>query len=142
LGFTRWNKIRLEARGRVSVVEPGAFTKISARGIEEQRVKVRVDFPDQPPSGRELGDRCRMESRIVTWHGDNVLQVPTGLLFRRGNDWMTFAVKEGRARLRKVEITHNNGVAAELRSGLSEGDAVIIHPPDAVHEGASVSADR
>ena len=82
-----------------------------------------------------------MESRIVTWHGDNVLQVPTGLLFRRGNDWMTFAFKEGRARLRK-EITHNNGVAAELRSGLSEGDAVIIHPPDAVHEAASVSADR
>jgi HlyD family secretion protein len=128
-------------RGRVSVVEPGAFTKISALGVEEQRVKVRVDFLDPTPPGRELGDRYRVEARIVTWHGDDVLQVPTAALFRRGNDWMAYAVKEGQARLHKVEITHNNGVAAEVRSGLSQGDAVIVHPPDAVHDGASVSAN-
>ena len=127
-------------RGRVSVVEPGAFTKISALGVEEQRVKVRVDFLDPTPPGRELGDRYRVEARIVIWHGDEVLQVPTGALFRRGNDWMTFAVKEGKAGLRKVEIAHNNGIAAEVRSGLVQGDAVIIHPADTVHDGASVSA--
>jgi HlyD family secretion protein len=128
-------------RGRVSVVEPGAFTKISALGVEEQRVKVRVDFLDSMPPGRELGDRYRVEARIVTWRGNNVLQVPSSALFRRGNDWMTFVVGQGRARLRKVEIAHNNGVAAEVHSGLSEGDAVIIHPADAVHDGASVAAN-
>jgi HlyD family secretion protein len=128
-------------RGRVSVVEPGAFTKISALGVEEQRVKVRVDFLDSTPPGRSLGDRYRVEARIVTWHGDDVLQVPTGALFRRGNEWMTFAIKEGKARLRKVEIAHNNGVDAEVRSGLLEGDAVIVHPPDTVHDGASVMSD-
>src|SRR5262249_32813618 len=69
-------------RGRVSLVEPGAFTKISALGVEEQRVKVRVDFLDRIPAGRELGDRYRLEARIVTWHSDDVLQVPTGALFR------------------------------------------------------------
>jgi HlyD family secretion protein len=126
-------------RGRVSVVEPGAYTKISALGVEEQRVKVRVDFLDPTPPGRELGDRYRAEARIVTWRSDDVLQVPTGALFRRGNDWMTFAVKQGKARLRKVEIAHNNGVAAEVRSGLSEGEQVVIHPAETVHEDASVS---
>ena len=125
-------------RGRVSVVEPGAFTKISALGVEEQRVLVRVDFLDQMPPGRELGDRYRVEARIVTWHGDDVLQVPAGALFRRGNDWMTFVVKGGRALLRKVEIAHNNGIAAEVRSGLSLGDAVIVHPPETVHNDAAV----
>src|SRR5215468_885975 len=108
-------------RGRVSVVERGGFTKVSALGVEEQRVKVRVDFLDPLPPGRELGDRYRVEARIVTWHGDNVLQVPTGALFRRGNEWMTFTIKERKARLRKIKIAHNNGVDAEVRSGLSEG---------------------
>jgi HlyD family secretion protein len=129
-------------RGRVNVVEPGAFTKISALGVEEQRVKVRVDFLDSPPPDRELGDRYRVEARIVTWRSDNVLQVPTGALFRRGNDWMTFVVRQGKAQLRKVEIAHNNGVAAEVRSGLAEADTVIIHPPDAVHDGRSVAANH
>jgi HlyD family secretion protein len=129
-------------RGRVSLVEPGAFTKISALGVEEQRVKVRVDFLDQMPPGRELGDRYRVEARIVTWHGNDVLQMPAGALFRRGNEWMTFAVKDGKARLRKVEIAHNNSVSAEVRSGLTQGDTVIVHPPDTVHDGAAISANR
>jgi HlyD family secretion protein len=127
-------------RGRVTVVEPGAYTKISALGVEEQRVKVRLDFLDAPPPDHPLGDRYRVEARIVTWRGDNILQVPTSALFRRGNDWMTFVVKQGKAQLRKVEIDHNNGIAAEVRSGLAERDTVIIHAPDAVHDGASVAA--
>jgi HlyD family secretion protein len=127
-------------RGRVSVVEPAAFTKISALGVEEQRVMVRVDFVDSPPPGRDLGDRYRVEARIVTWRGDNVLQVPSAALFRHGNDWMTFVVRQGKARVQRVEITHNNGVAAQLLSGLSEGDSVIIHPPNNVREGVAVSS--
>jgi HlyD family secretion protein len=129
-------------RGRVSIVEPGAFTKISALGVEEQRVKVRVDFLDPMPPGKELGDRYRVEARIVTWRGDDVLQVPTGALFRRGNDWMAFIVANGKTALRKVEITHNNGTAAEVRSGLSRDDTVIIHPPDTIKDGAAIAVTR
>ncbi len=126
-------------RGRVSLVEHGGYTKISALGVEEQRVKVRVEFLDPLPPGRELGDRFRVEGRIVTWHGENVAQIPTGALFRRGNDWMAFVLEGRTARLRKVEIDHNNGIAAEVRSGPAQGDRVILYPPDKVADGASVA---
>ena len=126
-------------RGKVSIVEPGGYTKVSSLGVEEQRVKVRVDFLEPLPPGTFLGDRYRVEARIVTWHGESVLQVPTGALFRRGGDWMTFLYAGGKARLTKVEIQHNSGVAAEIRSGLSQGQKVIIHPPDAVADGAKVT---
>lgn len=127
-------------RGKVVLVEPGGFLKISALGVEEQRVKVRVNFSDLPAG--VLGDRFRVEARIVTWTGDKVLQIPTGALFRRGNEWMTFAVARGRAKLTKVEISHTNGIAAEVTSGLSEGQKVILHPPDTVSEGAAVKPRR
>lgn len=124
-------------KGRVSVVEPGGYTKFSALGVEEQRVKVRVDFLDLPEG--VLGDRYRVEARIVTWQGDHILQVPTGALFRRGNDWMTFLIENGKATSTKVEIAHNNGISAEVISGLTEGQRVILHPPDSVTEGARVT---
>jgi HlyD family secretion protein len=127
-------------RGRVSVVERGGFTKVSALGVEEQRVKVRVDFLDPLPPGHELGDRYRVEARIVTWHGENILQLPTGALFRRGGDWMTFVVQNGKARQRTVEIVHNNGIMAEVRSGLMEGETVILYPSDTLRDAAAVSA--
>ncbi|MFZ4777032.1 MAG: efflux RND transporter periplasmic adaptor subunit [Terrimicrobiaceae bacterium] len=127
-------------RGKVALVEPGAFLKISALGVEEQRVKVRVHFTDLPAG--VLGDRFRVEARIVTWSGENVLQVPTGALFRRGNEWMTFTVAGGRAKLTKVEIDHTNGVAAEVKDGLTDGQAVILHPPDTVSDGAAVKPRR
>lgn len=125
-------------RGRVSVVERAGFTKISALGVEEQRVKVRVDFLDETPPGRELGDRYRVEARIVTWRGENVLQVPAGALFRRGSDWTTFVVVDGRAEQRTLQVAHHNGVAAEILSGLVEGDRVIVHPPDRIRHGVRV----
>jgi HlyD family secretion protein len=125
-------------RGKVTLVEPGGYTKISALGVEEQRVKVRVDFVEPPPPTHPLGDRFRVEARILTWRGDKVLQVPTGALFRRGNDWMTFVVDGDQARLTKVEIAHTNGVAAEIRSGLRQGQTVILHPPDAVADGVAM----
>ncbi len=127
-------------RGKVSVVEPGGYTKVSSLGVEEQRVKVRVDFLDPLPPGKSLGDRYRVEARILTWRGENVLQVPTGALFRRGGDWMTFVLDGSKARQTKVEIAHNNGLAAEVRSGLTAGQRVLLHPPDAVAGGLSVKA--
>lgn len=125
-------------RGRVALIEPGGFTKVSSLGVEEQRVKVRVDFLDALPPGTFLGDRYRVEARIVTWRSDNVLQVPTGALFRRGGDWMTFLVEHGKAKLTKVEIAHNNGIGAEVRSGLTQGQTVVVHAPDSLAEGVSV----
>ena len=125
-------------RARVSLVEPGGFTKVSSLGVEEQRVKVRVDFLDPIPAGRFLGDRYRVEARIITWHSDSVLQVPTGALFRRGGDWMTFLLDGNKARLTKVDIGRNNGTAAEVTGGLSQGQKVIVHPPDAVADGHAV----
>ena len=127
-------------RGKVTAVEPGGYTKISALGVEEQRVKVRVEFMDPIPVAHPLGDRFRVEARILTWRGESVLQVPTGALFRRGNDWMTFVLDGGRARLTKVELGHMNGTAAEVRAGLEPGQSVILHPPDAVADGARVKA--
>jgi HlyD family secretion protein len=129
-------------RGRVSLVERAGFTKYSALGVEEQRVKVRVDLIEPTPPGRELGDRYRVEARIVTWRGDDVLQLPTGALFRRGGDWMIFVVEDGTARLRKVEIAHNNGIAAEVLAGVPEGATVIVHPADQVRDGVSVTTEH
>ncbi len=122
--------------GKVALVEPGAFLKVSALGVEEQRVKVRVNFTDLPEG--VLGDRYRVEARIVTWSGDKVRQVPTGALFRRGNDWMTFVVENGRASLTKLKIGRTDGVAAEVTEGLTEGQEVILHPPDTVKDSVTV----
>jgi HlyD family secretion protein len=124
----------------VTTVEPGGYTKISALGVEEQRVKVRVEFTDSLPPEFPLGDRFRVEARIVTWSSEKVLQVPTGALFRRGGEWLTFLVENGHARVVAVEIAHNNGVYAEVRSGLQAGQTVILHAPDSLSEGKAVRA--
>ena len=129
-------------RGKVSVVEPGGYTKISSLGVEEQRVKVRVDFIDPVPPGFSLGDRYRVEARITTWKQDDVLQVPTGALFRRGNQWMSFVAENGIAKQRKVEIGRNNGISAQVLSGLQEGEKVIMHPPDTTQDGAKVTEEK
>ena len=125
-------------RGRVTVVEPGGFTKISALGVEEQRVKVRVEFVDPLPTGISFGDRYRVEARIITWQSDSVLQIPTGALFRHGGDWVTFLLDGKHARRTKIEIARNNGVAAEVRSGLRQSQRVVLHPPDTLSDGAAV----
>jgi HlyD family secretion protein len=125
-------------RGRVTVVEPGAFTKVSALGVEEQRVLVRVEFVEPLPEDHFLGDRYRVEARITTWSSDNVLKIPTGALFRRGSKWMTFLAEGGRAKLAEVEVGHNNGIMAEVLSGVEKGQQVIVHPPDSVTGGARI----
>lgn len=123
---------------RVRLVEPAAFTKISALGVEEQRVYVIADL-DAPPEKRPtLGDSYRVEARIVVWESASALRVPAGALFRRGGRWHTFVVADGRARLRRVEVGRSNGVQAEVLSGLAEGERVVMYPGDKVGDGVRV----
>jgi HlyD family secretion protein len=123
--------------GRVRRIEPSGFTKISALGVEEQRVNVIVDFDDEIEP-RSLGDGYRVEVRIVTWREDSVLKVPVGALFRRGQDWAVFAVDGDRARERAVQIGQRNDREAQIVKGLNEGQAVIVHPPDTLIDNSRI----
>jgi HlyD family secretion protein len=126
-------------RGVVRLVEPSAITKISALGIEEQRVTVIVDLADPPEAWARLGDGWRIEARIVTWRGDDVVTVPLGALFRDGDDWAVFVVAGGRARQRVITIGHRSADAAEVRSGLEVGEEVVLHPGEGIRDGARVA---
>jgi HlyD family secretion protein len=128
-----------ELRGRVRRVEPSGFMKISALGVEEQRVNVIVDFEDAERAGRELGDGFRVEVRIIAWEAPDVLKVPVSALFRRGDDWAVFVVEDGRAHLRTVEIGRRDGTEAQVLQGVTEGESVIVHPPDTIADGARVA---
>jgi HlyD family secretion protein len=122
----------------VRVVEPSAFMKISALGVEEQRVNVIADFVSPRAERAGLGDRYRVEARIVIWSGDGVLLVPTSALFRAENGWAAFVAEDGRARLRRVEVGHFGAAMAEVVSGLAAGDEVVVHPSDRVADGVRV----
>jgi HlyD family secretion protein len=122
---------------RVRVVEPFAFTKVSALGVEEQRVNVIADFVDAP--GR-LGDAYRVDARIVVWRADDVLTVPASAVFRHGDGMSVFVVDDGRARRRAVTVGHRNPTTVEIVDGLDVGDVVIRHPPNAVDDGTRVRA--
>jgi HlyD family secretion protein len=125
-------------RGLVRVVEPSAFTKISALGVEEQRVNVIVDFVDPADQRGSLGDAYRVDARIIVWEEENVLQTPTSALFRRGDQWAVFRNENGVARLQTVEIGHRNPLAAEIVSGLEAGDQVVIYPSDRIEDGVGI----
>jgi HlyD family secretion protein len=124
---------RLE--GRVRRVEPSGFTKVSALGVEEQRVNVIGDLVSRPES---LGDGFRVEVRVVVWEGASVLKVPGSALFRTGSDWRAFVIEGGRARSRRVEVGHRTTTEAEVREGLREGDRVVLYPGDRVQEDSRV----
>lgn len=125
-------------QGRVRRIEPAAFTKVSALGVEEQRVIVLSDLVNPPPAAKAVGDRFRVEVRVAVWHSDEVLLVPTGALFREGSEWMTFVFQGGRAKKEKVVVGHANGRFTEVLSGLQVGEQVLLHPPDTVLDGTTV----
>lgn len=125
-------------KGRVRRVEPAAFTKISALGVEEQRVIVLSDLVDIPETAKTLGDRYRVEVRVAVWHSDDALIVPAGSLFREGNAWKTYLFSGGTAKLTAVEAGHSDGRFTEILSGISAGDEVLLHPPDTVKDGTAV----
>jgi HlyD family secretion protein len=126
-------------RGRVRRVEPAAFTKVSALGVEEQRVIVLSDLLDIPEAAKALGDRFRVEARVAVWHGEDVLIVPAGALFREGNIWKTYIYRQSRAVITTVEAGHSDGRFTEVLSGLAAGDEVLLHPPDTVSDGTPVA---
>jgi HlyD family secretion protein len=130
----------LEAR--VRLVEPAAFTKISALGVEEQRVNVVADIITPIEERRSLGDSFRVEARIVVWETDQTLKVPSGALFRRGSQWAAFVVVDGRARLRQVQAGRTSGAETQVLNGLKEGDEVILYPGDRIQEGQRVKRIR
>jgi HlyD family secretion protein len=128
---------RLEAR--VRRVEPSGFMKVSALGVEEQRVNVIIDFADTGAAGRALGDGYRVEVRVVLWQAGDVVTVPVGALFRRGDGWAVFAVEGDRAVLRGVELGHRNNEVGEILKGVQPGESVVLHPPDTLTNGARIT---
>lgn len=124
---------------RVRRIEPSGFTKISALGVEEQRVNVIIDFTDPAEAWRALGDGFRVQTRTVLWESDDVLKVPTGALVRAGDAWAVFAVRDGRARRVTITLGHQNGQEAEVASGIDPGAVVILHPGDTIVDDVRVA---
>jgi HlyD family secretion protein len=128
--------------GVVRVVEPSAFLKISALGVEEQRVNVIADFLEPLEARRTLGDGYRIEVRIVARRAANVLKVPSGAVFHRGDVWAVYRSVNSRAHECRVEIGDQTEIETEILSGLEPGDIVIVYPSDRVRDGATVRHRR
>ncbi len=126
-------------QGTVTRVDPYGTTRVSALGVEEQRVNVLIDFTSPREDRMGLGHGFRVEVRIVTWQSDDALILPSAALFRQGSTWSVFAVTDGRTVLTPVTIGHNNGTEAEVLSGLSEGDTVVLYPSSAITDAMAVA---
>ena len=135
----RWGGDR-PLRGRVLRVEPSGFTKISALGVEEQRVNVVMELEEPYAARPSLGDAYRVETRVVVWEQEEQVKVPVGALFRRGTDWAVFVVEDGTAGERTVEIGERNRQEAQVLGGLEVGDQVVVYPGDSVADGVPVAA--
>ena len=125
--------------GRVRRVEPSAFTKVSALGVEEQRTNVIIDLVSPQSEWSALGDGYRVDTRITVYQGDDVLKVPTSALFREGDQWVVYVVSASTAYKRNVTLSRRTGVEAAVVSGLAAGERVILYPTDAVRQGARVT---
>jgi HlyD family secretion protein len=125
-------------KARVRRVEPAGFTKVSALGVEEQRVIVLSDLVNPPPEASALGDRYRVEVRVAVWHRDDVLLVPSGALYREGSAWMTFINDNGKAKKVNLEAGHSDGRMTEVLKGIDAGTQVLMHPPDTVKDGVAI----
>jgi len=126
-------------KGRVVRVDPAGFLKVSALGIEEQRVRVTIDFADPPEAWSRLGHDYRVIVHVVIWSADDALTVPISALFRKGDDWAVFAVENGRTRTAIVKIGHRNNRVAEVLGGLAAGSRVVVHPSDRIADDVRVA---
>ncbi|HYQ72346.1 MAG TPA: HlyD family efflux transporter periplasmic adaptor subunit [Gammaproteobacteria bacterium] len=136
--FQRWGGEQ-PLDGVVRVVEPTGFTKISALGVEEQRVWVIADITSSREQWQQLGDGYRVEAHFILWEAQDVLQVPASALFRHGDGWAVFAIRDGRARRVAVEAGHSNGLVTEVLAGIEPGETVIVHPDDRIEDGVRVT---
>jgi HlyD family secretion protein len=136
--FERWGGEQ-PLTGKVKVVEPAGFTKISSLGVEEQRVLVIIDLTSPAAAWQGLGDGYRLDASFVLWEGKDVLSVPASAIFRKGEGWALYVIERDRARLREVVTGHRNGLSVEVLSGIPKGTPVITHPDDTVREGVRVS---
>lgn len=134
----RWGGEPLEAH--VRLVEPAAFTRLSALGVEEQRVNVIVDLDAPRERWAPLGDGYRVEAHITVWHREDAVRIPASAAFRRGDGWAVFVIDGGVARLTPVELGQRNGREAEVVSGLEPPISVVLHPSDRVRDGVEVTA--
>ncbi len=129
-------------RALVRLVEPAAFTKVSALGVEEQRVNVVLDFPGPLDSVWTIGDGFRVEAQIVTLRIEDAVKAPVGALFRDGAGWAVFVAEGEHAARRAVTVAHRNGLEAMVEAGLKPGERVIVYPSDALRDGALIAASR
>jgi HlyD family secretion protein len=127
-------------RAHVRVVEPSAFSRVSALGVEEQRVNVVLDLDEPREVWAALGDGYQVEARIAVWEGDDVLSVPASAVFRRDQSWALFEVQDGVARVTTVELGKRNPDRVEVRSGLQAGDEIVAYPSERVTDGSRVAA--
>ncbi len=127
-----------ELNAHVRQIEPSAFTKLSALGVEEQRVNAVIDLDEPYEKWKALMDGYRVEAKIIVFQAQNVLKVPASALFRKGDTWALFCVADGHAQLREVSVGRSNGLETEIKQGLAEGEIVIPHPSDRVSDGVSV----
>ena len=140
-GTVRWGGAPVQ--GHVRRVEPGAFTKVSALGIEEQRVKVIVDVDDPPPAWRAMGDGYRVTLRVITKSVDQAVIVPVGAIFPLPEGGTAvYRIEGGRAKLQPIELGGRNGTDAWVRTGLQPGQSVIVYPPPTVEDGKRVEVRR
>lgn len=140
--FERWGGEQT-LDGLVRVIEPAGFTKVSALGVEEQRVRVIVDISSSADQWARLGDRYRVDAKFILWQGDDILQIPENALFRYDDGWAVFiANNENRAELRKVEPGKRNGLRAQILSGVEEGEKVITHPDDQIVDGRQINVTK
>jgi len=135
--FERWGGEK-PLEGRVRIIEPAGFTKVSSLGVEEQRVNVIVDLTSPFELRQKLGDAYRLDTTFIIWEGKDVLQVPASSLFRKGDGWALFMMENNQARMKTVEIGKRNGLSAEIVKGIPEGAMVITNPEDNVKEGVRV----
>jgi HlyD family secretion protein len=133
----RWGGKALDAR--VRHVEPSAFTRIGALGVEEQRVNVLIDIVVPHAEWAELGDGYRVEAHVVVYEAAAVVQVPSSAVFRRGANWAAYRVEAGKARETRVEIGQSTGQRVEIKKGLAPGAEVVLHPSDRVIDGVEVA---
>jgi HlyD family secretion protein len=123
---------------RVIRVDPAGFTKVSALGIEEQRVTTVLEILDPPAERSRLGHDYRVYVHITVYQNDKALRVPLSALFRDGPSWAVYKITDGVARLTHVSIQHRNSSDAEVMTGVAEGERVILHPSDRIAEGTKV----